>query len=59
MADSTNTNETENESEAEEKFLGLLARFDGPDALVEGCDQARRAGYTKMDAFSPFPARRM
>ena len=55
MADSTNTNETENPSEAEEKFLGLLARFDGPDALVAGCDEARRAGYTKMDAFSPFP----
>lgn len=55
MADSTNTNETNNESEGETKFLGLLAQFDDPHSLVEGCDQARQAGYTKMDAFSPFP----
>ncbi|MEC9092787.1 MAG: DUF3341 domain-containing protein, partial [Planctomycetota bacterium] len=46
---------TETETASSEKFHGLLARFDNPHALVEGCDQARRAGYTKMDAFSPFP----
>ncbi|MEE2639287.1 MAG: quinol:electron acceptor oxidoreductase subunit ActD [Planctomycetota bacterium] len=53
MAETNETNETT--GEPEEEFLGLLARFEDPDALVEGCDQARRAGYTKMDAFSPFP----
>ena len=53
MAD-TNT-PSENSSEPEQHFLGLLAEFDGPDQLVDGCDQARRAGYRKMDAFSPFP----
>ena len=54
MADSTNTNENDSSSENEE-FLGYLAEFNGPDALVAGCDDARQAGYTDMDAFSPFP----
>lgn len=55
MAETTNTNETENAAGSDGRFLGLLARFEDPHALVEGCDQARQAGYTKMDAFSPFP----
>ncbi len=37
------------------KLVGLLAQFDDPDSLVEACDQARQAGYTKTDAYSPFP----
>lgn len=54
MADSTNTNESA-DSTGNEEFLGLLAQFEGPHELVKGCDQARQAGYTDMDAFSPFP----
>lgn len=38
-----------------QKFLGLLAQFDDPDTLVNACDQARQAGYTAMDAYSPMP----
>ena len=37
------------------KFLGLLAQFDDPDTLVQACDNARQAGYKKMDAYSPMP----
>ena len=38
-----------------QKFLGLLAQFDDPDTLVQACDNARRAGYKSMDAYSPMP----
>ena len=34
---------------------GLMAEFDNPTALVEAAAQARRQGYTVMDAYSPFP----
>lgn len=37
------------------KLVGLLAQFDDPTSLVHACDEARKAGYKKMDAFSPFP----
>jgi mono/diheme cytochrome c family protein len=37
------------------KVIGLLAQFPTPDALVEACDEARRLGYKKFDAHSPFP----
>ena len=53
MAESNAINES-NTSESSE-FFGLLARYENPDSLVNGCHQARLAGYTKMDAFSPFP----
>jgi hypothetical protein len=36
-------------------MYGLLAEFDSPTALVEAARAARRDGYTKMDAFTPFP----
>ena len=52
---SESNNDTNENAQQEPEFLGYIARFEGPDALVEGCDQARRAGYHKMDAFSPFP----
>ncbi|HEV7368718.1 DUF3341 domain-containing protein [Arenibaculum sp.] len=34
---------------------GLLARFDGPERLVEAALAVREAGYRRFDAFSPFP----
>ena len=36
-------------------IYGLLAEFDGPKALVEAAHRAHKAGYRRMDAFSPFP----
>jgi mono/diheme cytochrome c family protein len=48
--ENTNSNSDENS-----KLIGLVAQFDDPDSLVNACEQARQAGYTKTDAFSPFP----
>ena len=46
-------NETNNSSDKE--LVGLLAQFDDPDSLLAACNNAREAGYKKMDAFTPFP----
>ena len=50
MAEENKTDTTE-----DSKLVGLLAQFDDPDSLVAACNHAREAGYTKMDAYSPFP----
>ena len=34
---------------------GVLAEFDDPTALVIAARRAREAGYTRLDAFSPYP----
>ena len=34
---------------------GLMAEFETPAALVKAAEQARLAGYRKMDAYSPIP----
>jgi len=34
---------------------GLLAEFDDATSLVQAANRAREAGYTEMDAYSPFP----
>ncbi len=36
-------------------LYGLLAEFDNPDALLAAARKAREAGYTRMDAYTPFP----
>lgn len=36
-------------------LYGLVAEFSSPEAIVEAAGQAREAGYTKMDAYTPFP----
>jgi Protein of unknown function (DUF3341) len=36
-------------------LYGLLAEFETPTALVAAVRSARQAGYSKMDAYSPFP----
>jgi hypothetical protein len=34
---------------------GIMAEFKTPEALMEAVRAAKRAGYTRLDAFSPFP----
>jgi hypothetical protein len=43
----------------EKKIYGLMAEFDTPTQLVEAAAKVRDAGYTKTDAFSPFPIHEM
>jgi len=38
-----------------EPLHGLLAEFDNPTDLVDAANRARLAGYTSMDAYTPFP----
>src|SRR3954469_8654364 len=37
------------------RIYGLLAEFDEPSLLLEAAHKARDAGYTRMEAYSPFP----
>jgi len=39
----------------DKKIYGLLAEFDTPTQLVDAANIVRQAGFTKTDAFSPFP----
>lgn len=34
---------------------GLVADFDSPDKLMDAIKAARKAGYSKMEAYTPFP----
>ena len=36
-------------------IYGLMAEFDDPTALVAAAARAREAGFTRLDAFSPYP----
>ena len=36
-------------------LYGLLAEFDSPGQLLKAATKVREAGYTKTDAYSPFP----
>jgi hypothetical protein len=38
-----------------EGLYGVLAEFTDAQALLEAAGKAREAGYTKLDAYSPFP----
>lgn len=36
-------------------MFGVMAEFDDPDVLLDATWRARRAGYRRMDAYTPFP----
>ncbi|WP_368516592.1 DUF3341 domain-containing protein [Rhizobium sp.] len=36
-------------------LFGLLAEFDRPERLIEAVERARKAGFTAMEAYSPYP----
>ena len=36
-------------------LYGLMAEFERPDSLIAAARRAREAGYTRMDAYSPYP----
>ena len=39
----------------DKKIYGIMAEFDTPTDLVDAARKVRDAGFTKTDAFSPFP----
>src|SRR5215204_4635540 len=43
----------------EKKLYGLMAEFDSATELVDAARAVRDAGFTKTDAFSPFPIHEM
>lgn len=46
---------TPNEKELKTGLYGLAAEFDTPDDIIEATKQVKRAGYSRIDAFSPYP----
>lgn len=36
-------------------YHGIVASFDNADALIAATRKAREAGYSRMDAYTPFP----
>jgi ActD protein len=40
---------------AADEIYGLLAEFESPERLREAAEAARRAGYRRLDAFTPIP----
>jgi mono/diheme cytochrome c family protein len=45
----------ENEPLDSPRVLGILAEFDGPEALKKAAAGLRAAGYARYEAFSPYP----
>ncbi|HEY7475905.1 MAG TPA: DUF3341 domain-containing protein [Vicinamibacterales bacterium] len=43
------------EAQSGPSLFGLLAEFDTPGQLLKAANKVREAGYTKTDAYSPFP----
>lgn len=40
---------------AEPRLFALVAEFNSPEALLDATKKARKAGFTRMEAYSPFP----
>jgi mono/diheme cytochrome c family protein len=49
------TEERTTRSAPQTKVVGLVAEFDSPDALLAAGSQVRNEGYSRLDAFTPFP----
>ena len=45
--------------EGRKTLYGVMAEFDSPREIVAATRAAREAGFTKMDAYSPFPIHEM
>ncbi len=43
----------------DKKLYGLMAEFDSTTEVVKAAEKVRDAGFTKTDAFSPFPIHEM
>lgn len=39
----------------DQQLYGLMAEFEGPEALLEATKSAYARGFRKLDAYSPFP----
>jgi hypothetical protein len=37
------------------EIYGVMAEFDDPQSLMDAANAAREAGFTRMDAYTPFP----
>ena len=42
-------------AKTETPLYGLMAEFDSAQALINAANKTREAGYTRADAYSPFP----
>lgn len=42
-----------------DQHVGLLAEFSNPGDLVHAVEEVRRAGYSRIDTFTPFPVHGM
>ena len=40
---------------SETALWGVLAEFDGPGQLVRAAEEARKLGYRKVEAYTPYP----
>jgi hypothetical protein len=38
-----------------QRLYGIMAEFRSPEALTDAVKATKRAGFTRLDAFSPFP----
>jgi hypothetical protein len=46
---------TMTESTASQNIFGMMVSFDNPNALIQAAEAARKAGYRRIDAYSPYP----
>jgi Protein of unknown function (DUF3341) len=46
---------TQTEKSRQLTIYGIMAEFDGPEALLEAAHRSFAEGYRRMDAYSPFP----
>jgi hypothetical protein len=42
-------------AQASRRLYGLIAEYDTPEDVVRAAEAARKAGYTKIDAYTPHP----